>query len=252
MSTNESAPAVTGVRGNRPVVWTGLSRLGLFLFTPSKYFASLGEPPYWFAPFVVCAVTMILTAWGTLPFVLRGLEAAIPAGIPPDRLETVLHHVQTGQYLGLILSPLILLLKLTLGAVFLTTLCQLVLVEGEFRRVFSLVVHVMPFSALQALHSVLVLRIRGLETVRSPMDVQVSLGLNLIIRNSSPAIEALLQNINLYEILAFSYLVIGIRTFFHCRRATAASIGVIYWVVGTALVMAMSVIAKDLQTPMGG
>lgn len=217
-----------------------------------KKVSVLKGAPCWVAPFVACSAAMMLTAWGTLPFALRGLEAAIPAGIPTDRLETVLHHVQTGQYLGLVLSPLILLLKSTLGAVFLTMLCQLVIVEGEFRRLFSLVVHVLPFSALEALHSLLVLRIRGLNAIRSPIDVQVPLGLNLIIRNSSPAIEALLQNINLYEILAFSYLVIGIRTFFQCRRSTAASIGVVYWVLGTALMMAMSVIAQDLQTPMGG
>jgi hypothetical protein len=217
------------------------------MFSPGEYFASMASRPQWVPVFAVSGAALLLVTWGMIPFVLQGLQAAMPDNIPHEKIAGLMEQISRGQYIGLFFSPVILLGKIAIGGVFLTIITQIVLGKGSIRELFSLVAHLLPFSVLQLIQTLVVLKIRGIDAIQSATDVQVSLGLNLLIRDASPAIDPLLQNINLYEIVAFSYLVIGIRRFFKCRRPAAVFISAVYWATGTAVAMALAVIAHDLQ-----
>jgi hypothetical protein len=217
------------------------------VFSPSEYFSALGEKPSWLVPFLLSAAAAMAVGWGMLPFATRALETGFPSGIPAERLEAMRTQMLFGQHLGIFLGPVTLLIKSALCAVVLAMLSQIIAGRGTFRQMLVLVSYVLPFGVLESLHTLIALNIRGIDAIQNPLGIQLALGLNLLVRNAPPAIDSLLQSVNIYQILGFVYLVIGLRAVLQIRRASAISIAALYWSIGAALAMGLTIIAHDLQ-----
>jgi len=221
--------------------------IGEFLFSPGSYFSGLRDRPVWLPAFLVAGtLSMVMTA-GLLPFTVRGLQTSIPGTLTHIQAATMMRQIELGKYLGVVLTPVLLLFKNAIGAVLITILLQLFIGRGDFKRAFALVNHLAILSLLPLLQTIVVLYIRGVDSIRNPMDMAVPLGLNLFISSASPALDTLLNSVNMYEALSVSFLIVGIRRLFRSSGVGAACVAALYWSLATATVVSFSVLAHALQ-----
>jgi Yip1 domain len=243
LTTTAGAP----VRARR---WLGrpLGRMFLLLWAPGDLFKSLRRRPEWLTPFLAVSLMSLLLAWGGAPYALRAAESVLPPGTPAEQSELLRRQIILGQKLNLALTPLLLLVKSLVAALVLTLLTVVVSGRGDYRRAFSALSHLNLIPLLSSAFALLVLRLRGLERIGSPLDLEVPLGLNLLIGTRHATLEAVLNVVNFFELWYLGLLVLAVRALTGCSRVEAALIGGTYWGLSVALQVTVTLLGRDALT----
>jgi hypothetical protein len=91
----------------------------------------------------------------------------------------------------------------------------------------------------------------GAEGIRSALDLQTPIGLDLFASSSAGLpLVTLLHSINIFEALWLSYLYIALRRMWGCSKLSALLIAGIYGVVTVGLAVAFAVLSLDAK-PLG-
>src|SRR5262249_52979267 len=216
----------------------------LFFWSPAELFERLREKPEWLVAFLcVSAITIVITL-AMQPFTMRIVELSTPPGMSPEKLDQFYGQVKLFQYAGLALVPAVILAKCLLSAGLLSTLMVLFAGDSSFKANFSLFNHVGLIPALQSAVSLLVLGLRGLDEVRGPLDLRVSMGLNMIIRPQNLALDAVLNSVNILDIWYLVALIIAVRSLVKCSRLQASLAAGSFWLFTVALQVGLVVIGS--------
>lgn len=156
------------------------SRLTGIVFSSSKTFEELNNRPTWLVAFFTIGFGAILIGFLVSPFIIQAQTVSMTPDINLQQIENGLKFVKRYQTIGIVLSPLFLIIKFIFTSAILWLIIQL-FSEVDFKRMFSVVVHCGVILFLGSIITFIILKLRGLQSIKSAADIQVSLGLDLFL-----------------------------------------------------------------------
>lgn len=101
--------------------------------------------------------------------------------------------------------------------------------EVPFRPVVSLLLYGEAILASASLYLAGVYYLRGVETLRTPADLQVVQGIDLFVPSASPTVAAMLQTGSLFHIVWFGFLALGLTKVARVSRGLGVTAAVVLW-----------------------
>ncbi len=207
------------------------------LFEPTAVFERVRERPRFFAPFVALAVlTVIITAL-QLPYTKAALAAqfAQTPNMTPEQAQTGMKFAAV----GIVIAPIFYGLFLLVNALILWVTTSVLGGEGKFTTLLSVTTYASITYTLLQLIGVVVLTMRGTSSITSMLDLQPSLGLDLLAPDAKGFTLGLLRGINPFTLYGVFLTATGIAVTHKASKGvayTAASIQfVIALLIGAAL-----------------
>ena len=202
------------------------------LVEPTPVFERVREKPRFLAPYLVLAAVQLVLGVVNLPYLKAGITASmagreIPAGSPDPA---------NFAFIGIIAVPIVLILVFLLSALILWVLVSIFGGEGKFATLLSVTTYAsVPAVILLAIIGSVVLRLKGVEAMTSPQDLQPALGLDLLAPSVTGFLGAVLKAINPFSIWGLVLTAIGISVTHQIPRNTSYTVATISFVLGTVL-----------------
>ena len=202
------------------------------LVEPTPVFERVREKPRFFAPYAVLAVVQLALGVVNLPYLKAGITASmagrqVPAG-GPDPANFA--------FIGVIAVPIVLILVFLLSALILWVLVSIFGGEGKFGTLLSVTTYAsVPAVVLLSIIGSIVLRLKGVEAMTSPQDLQPALGLDLLAPSVTGFLGAVLKAINPFSIWGLVLTAIGVSVTHQLPRNTSYTVATIAFVIGTLI-----------------
>ena len=202
------------------------------LVEPTPVFERVREKPRFLAPYVVLAAVQLVIGVINLPYLKAGITASmagrdIPAGSPDPA---------NFAFIGVVAVPIVLVIVFLLSALILWVLVSIFGGEGKFATLLSVTTYAsVPAVILLSIIGSVVLRLKGVEAMTSPQDLQPALGLDLLAPSVTGFLGAVLKAINPFSIWGLVLTAIGIAVTHQLPRNTSYTVATISFVIGTVL-----------------
>ncbi len=234
--TPTPAPAAGGV----PIV-TDAARLMRALFSPGDVFTEIREAPTFWGPWIVVSILFIAAQFLLGPFQLRAQELALAA-----QGREMPAAMAKFRYVGLAVTPVIVLVFAAISAGVLWLGVMATGEEGPFKKLLVINIFTWPVAIIQQLVVFGVLRMRGIDAVQSVADLQVSLGLDLLLpADGSKFVHALAGGVNPFGIWGLVIAAVGLQTLLKLPSGKA-------WTVAIGAFLVSLVVAASLAGVFGG
>jgi hypothetical protein len=217
-----------------------------YVWHPGRYFKALQRRPSWFHMYLASAFCACMLSYLNFPFLREIFAVTLLAQAPADQVGPALATFERGRWLGLLLAPLLLLIKLALQAVLLAIIAATATSRATFRSAFAVITNLQPFMVLQGAFTLCLLYYAGVGEIRTAADMQRPIGLDLFAGSSvGLPILTVLHAVNLFDVLWLSYLYVALRRMFDCQKGSATLIVGIYWVITVGFNVALAVLSLD-------
>ncbi len=225
------------------------------LLSPSDGFLGLRKQPRWLLASAIIAVTSAGCVLLSIPFAKQAAEASLERILSAQEIDRLVSVSEQIQYFVALVAPLVLVGKWLIASSFLHA-SGLVLnaADTQFRRVFSAVVHAESILVLMTLVNLLLLLLRGPESIHGPVDLQVVAGLDLFMKNKSENISlfTLLNGINPFTLWYVATLSTGVRVMTGLGKFTSGAIVTLLWLAGLGIQFGIATVGAGLQAAMIG
>lgn len=227
------------------------SLVGIFA-SPRQAFEIVRYRSPWFAPFLLLAVGAVAYAWALTPLNLHAVRAQMTATLPdrPEQVDFTMAQIeQTAEatrWLTMATGPTVLAVRLVLQTLFVWLLAIALRGRPRFVQSLSLTVHLAFVLHLKDWANLLLLHVRGPDAIRSPLDLQAPVGLDLLLAGENPILNVLYASVNPFAIWFVALLALGAAQAFEMPRRSAWLLAGVYWGAGTAFAAATTAMASRL------
>jgi len=207
------------------------------LFEPTAVFERVREKPRFLAPFLALAVITMAIVVLQLPYTKAAMAAgfAQTPNMTPEQAQTALKFAAV----GVVFAPIIYGLFLLVNALILWVSTSVLGGEGKFTTLLTVTTYASISYTLLQVIGVIVLTMRGTSSITSMLDLQPSLGLDLLAPDAKGFGLGLLRGINPFTLYGLFLTGLGIAVTHKTSKGvayTAASIQfVIALLIGAAL-----------------
>ena len=211
--------------------------LGLFLLSPGAGVRTLAVKTPLLIPMLVLCLGMVALNFLSIPFTDQLARTQLPEGLEPEQLEQIERFQQLVLHASVFLTPLTMACRWALIAGLLYLISVLANGRMHYRQSYALVVLAsLPLLGETALNLV-ILFLRGVDSIAEPFDLMPPIGLSLLFSPQSPAWYSILNSVNLFEIWHMILLVLGISALndFGCIRSGVIVLSVWGFQVGTGV-----------------
>lgn len=224
---------------SNPNSFTGQIRLLIGLvWSPETAFADLPQRSPFLMAFLVVGGAGIFISLASRPLVMAVTQLELTSRMGEEQALQSLPTIFHLQMIGVLASPLFLLLKWAFiaGLIFLIAL----LLDGvmTYRQAFSLVALTSIFPLMESLLLLIILKLKGIENLHRAQDLQPPIGLNLIFRSPDIVWSTFLSNINPFQIWHLIVLILGVSILNRFSRTKSTFVVLPVWIflVGIQLV----------------
>ena len=192
------------------------------LYEPGAVFGRVAEKPKFLAPFIGIAVIALILAYFMMPFQQAAIapQMAQLAQTNPAAAENAKKFAS----LGLVAVPVVWAVILVIVATVLWVLTSVFGGEGKWGMLLSVSTYTAMTALLLQIVGLVVLMMKGPESVTSPADLQPALGLNLLAPDAKGFVGAFLGGINPFGIWGLVLNAIGIQVTHKTSKGTAYTI----------------------------
>jgi len=178
------------------------------LFEPTAVFERVREKPRFLAPFLTLAVVTVAITALQLPYTKAALAAqfAQTPNMTPEQAQTGMKFAA----IGIVVTPIVYGLFLLVNALILWVSTSVLGGEGKFTTLLSVTTYASITYTLLQLIGVVVLTMRGPGSITSMLDLQPSLGLDLLAPDAKGFMLGLLRGINPFTIYGVFLTGLGI------------------------------------------
>lgn len=204
------------------------------LFEPTAVFEGIRERPKFIVPALVVGVLFTIMGYLMMPFRLASMapQMAQVAAQNPNAAAQMAKF----QSVGVFATPIFVLLFLVVAAGLLWLLVMLVAGgDAKFRTLLSVATYVSLPGILLQVATFIVLKMKGVESVTSPLDLQPPLGLNLLAPNASGFMSGVLAGINPFAIWGMVLTAIGVQVTHKTSKASAYTVAILIMLFGVLL-----------------
>jgi len=178
------------------------------LFEPAAVFERVQDKPRFLAPFVALAIIIVLVSVMQLPYTKAALSAQFSQmpNMPPEAAQRALSFAS----IGIIAAPIVYALILSVNALMLWVLVSVVGGEAKFATLLSVTTYASISYILLTVVGLVVLTVRGSESIGGVEDLQPALGLDLLAPGAKGLTLALLRGINPFSLYGVFLTATGI------------------------------------------
>jgi len=207
------------------------------LFEPTAVFERVREKPRFLAPFLALAVITVAIAVLQLPYTKAALAAqfAQTPNMTPEQAQAGMKFAAVG--IGV--APIAVGVFLVVNALILWVSTSVLGGEGKFATLLSVTTYASITYTLLQLIGVVVLNMRGTSSITSMLDLQPSLGLDLLAPDAKAFMLGLLRGINPFTLYGVFLTGLGIAVTHKTSKGVAYAAAAIQFVfallIGAAL-----------------
>lgn len=183
--------------------------------------------PSYLVPFVLFGICSVFIATFQLGINLEWAEnQMLAAGASNDQIVSNLRWLRDFGRYGLLIVPVLLMVKWTLMSALLWVTAQLVLKDVDYSKILTVVAYSNMAIVARDLVVYIIILLRGHEVLKRPHGLDVAIGLNLLFPSLQTPWNVLTGNVNIFEAWYILLLSVGL------AKVTATS-----WQRGTATVL---------------
>lgn len=237
-----AAPEPQAAAKSTPFV-TDVLRLIRAPFAPTGVFAEQRDAPTFWMPWLIVSIVFAAVTLLAMPFQIHAMRIAAEASgrpLPPG--------MEKFAAIGVVATPLATLFFAMAGAVFLWLPLMATGAEVRFRGLMCVTIFAWPIVILQQALNYVVLSIKGVESVQTMRDLQVSLGLDLLLPTDahvSAFVRTFLQGIGPLPIWQLIIVAMGLMALEKVSSAKA-------WTAAIVSYLALLVISAGAGSMFGG
>ncbi len=230
----------------------GLRSLFGILAAPRRSFEIIRRRNPWMAPLLLLAVGGAALALASAPLGLQAMRAQLTEQMPgaPEQVDAMMAQIEqanaAARWLPTVTAPLTLVIGLAIQAVLVWLLAIALQGRLRFTQSFSLMAHVAVIAHLKSWANFLLLRVRGADGIRSQLDLQAPMGLDLLLAGDNATLNVVYASINPFTIWFLALLGLGAAAVFEVPRRRAWLLAAIYWATTTAFAAATTGLAARL------
>ncbi len=201
------------------------------LFEPTAVFEGIRERPKFIVPAIVVGVLFAIVGYLMVPYRIASMAPQIAqmAAQNPNAAA----QMEKFQSIGVFAAPIFVILFLLIVAV-LMWLFVMLFAGGDAK--YKTLLSVATYTALPAfflqLAGWLVLKMKGVESVTSPLDLQPPLGLNLLAPSVTGFMAGVLAGINPFTIWGTILTAIGVQVTHRTSKGSAYTVAIAVMVIG--------------------
>jgi|GEM_PF-2179666 len=205
---------------------------------PAALFGRLRDKPDWLIPLLVGAAVLLVVQYVMHPYAARATLSLINDSMPPQAAQSIRESANKPVGWTIIFQPLGYAVMCLIGAGVLTGLAAMFTAAGKFKQIFSMFAFAKLVTIPAMALSLLVVVLRGVDSVNSMMDILWTLGPAMFVTENKLLFNILTQ-FSLFEVWYVILLVIGVEKVTGAKRGTAITTVAIYWVIGAATQIGM-------------
>lgn len=205
---------------------------------PSALFARLRDRPDWLIPLLVGCAVYLIVQYFLHPYSARASLGMITDSTPPQMAQGIREAANKPADWKLIFQPIGWAVICLIGAGVMTGLAAMLTAAGKFKPIFAAICYAKLVALPAMLLSLLIVSLRGLESVNGFMDIMWTVGPAMFVSDNKLLFNLLTQ-INLFEAWYVVLLVIAIQKITGAKRGSAITVVGIYWVIGAATQIGM-------------
>ena len=200
------------------------------LYEPGAVYGRVAEKPKFWAPFIGVAILGIIIAFFMMPYQQAAMAAKMAQIAQANPAAAA--NAQKFAGLGLVFVPVGYALILVIQATLLWVLTAIFGGEGKWGTLLSVATYSFITILLLQIVGLIVLKMKGIDQVSSPQDLQPPLGLNLLVPDAKGFMGAILGGINLFAIWGVILNAIGIQVTHKTSKGTAYTVSISAAVIG--------------------
>lgn len=178
---------------------------------PSRSIERIGRDAPLAAPLALFGLGGAALQHLTLPYIQAALRSTLPGRLDADQIAQALEMARGIQLLSMAFFPVVMAFKWLVLALLIYIIVHLGDGVIRFRQAYSLVAFASLFVFLQASLILLILSLKGVESVGGPADLQPPIGMNLLFADVPPLLYSFLQQLNPFEFWYAFTLVVGVQ-----------------------------------------
>jgi len=226
--------------------------IGIF-GSPRQSFKIIRSRNPWLAPLLLLTAGSAALAMTSAPLGLHAMRNQLTERLPgnPEQVEAMMAQFEqtaaAARWVAMATGPLTLALGLAVQTLFVWLLAIALQGRLRFSQSLSLMVHLAIITHLKSWANFLLLHLRGTDTIRSQLDLQAPMGLDLLLAGDNATLNAVYASINPFTIWFLALLALGAATVFEVPRRKARLLAAIYWAAATAFTAATAGLAARLM-----
>jgi hypothetical protein len=205
----------------------GILDLFTVLYDPQAVFARVKEKPRFWGPFIGLAVLQVAITALMMPYTRAAMQAMAQgqggAAAPGWAV-----------WIGVVLAPIGLAIGLLIGAGILWVLVSMLVGEGSFRHLLSVVTYVGITGILLGVASIAVLMVGG-GRVETMADLRPGFGLDLLAPDATGFVKMLLWSVNPFTLWGLVLTGLGIAGTHNASKGAAFTIASIAFVINALI-----------------
>ena len=226
--------------------------IGIFT-SPRRSFEVIRHRNPRLAPLLLLVAGSAALAMASAPLGLQAMRNQLTERMPgnPEQVDAMMAQLEQAaaatRWLAMVTGPLQLAIALAVQTVFVWLLA--IVFQGRLRFVqsLSLMAHLAVIVHLKSWANFLLLHVRGTEAIRSQLDLQAPMGLDLLLAGDNATLNVVYASINPFTVWFLALLALGAATVFEVPQRKAWLLAAIYWATTTAFTATTTGLAARLM-----
>ena len=215
-----------------------LQRLFAIFVSPRKVFADVDAGSPWWEPWVWGSLLHMIIAYTVLPIQIRLFELTKDTR-PPEQFETELAKMQEFpiKYLGVMTAPVTVLFVAVIFAAISFIAVSVASERSNFKKHLGIYLWSSLVASVGVLLSNILVRTKGLETVRSYRDALAPFGPAALIPDGGKIWYALLSTLDVFAVWFYVLLVVGVTQVFRMSRTASLLVVLPVWLLSILIAL---------------
>ena len=191
-------------------------------FSPTKLFEDIkeGRARWWHAWIWLCVIFLIV-GYASIPINIAVVEIN-PRDLPPEQLDHQLEFLEgPGKWIQVGAAPVMVLVMSLIVSALVYVLVSILSDKANFKKFFTLSLFTSIVSSMTYVVGTVVVRLKGVDAIRSAADARFSLGLGFLAPEEGALARALLTSFDFFAIWSFVLIVMGLMHIFDMPRRHA-------------------------------
>ncbi len=207
-----------------------LAGMGSYFIDPEGAAKRAFRKWFWIGPLIVVSIVAIITQLVRLPITQQVMETmAPPNGLSPEQWEKQTQVSLMVQHIFVWCSPILVLVIYAIQTVILLAMSSILTVNAKFRSLFNIVAGCSLITALEAIASVVVLRMKA--PVASLAELKPPLGLDIFLpEGANKVVLGLCSYASIFNLWWIVMIVLVLAAAFRISKGKAFAI-VLPWIL---------------------
>jgi hypothetical protein len=215
-----------------------LQRLFAIFVSPRKVFADVDAGSPWWEPWAWGSLLHMIIAYTVLPIQIRLFELTKDTR-PPEQFEAELAKMQEFpiKYLGVMTAPVTVLFVAVIFAAISFIAVSVASERSNFKKHLGIYLWSSLVASVGVLLSNILVRTKGLETVRSYRDALAPFGPAALIPDGGKIWYALLSTLDVFAVWFYVLLAVGVTQVFRMSRTASLLVVLPVWLLSILIAL---------------